>query len=212
MRSRPRCSTAETSIPCAMAVLLGTMLMQACATTGSFTWVDDVPPNRNDQSEYRLSVRDTISIRVWNQEEMSVPRTQIREDGKISLPFLRDVSVVGLTPIQVSEKLQAALVSFIVDPVVTVALDEAAPLTVSVLGEVTTAGAYTLQPRAGLLHAIAAAGGLNRFADRDAIFVLRRPVSTLPPTRIRFRYRDLTAGGTPAADFRLETGDVVVVE
>ncbi|AKU89845.1 polysaccharide biosynthesis/export family protein [Vulgatibacter incomptus] len=183
-----------------------------CASTSPYKWVDDIPGGRDDPAVYRLGVRDVISVRVWNQESMSVERARVREDGRISLPFLKDVRVAGLTPNELGDRLQTELVSFIVDPVVTVTLDEPAALDVSVVGEVTTTGVYAIHNPAGVLHAIAAAGGLTQFADRDSIFVLRRLSPAIPPTRIRFRYRDLTSGGTRAADFLLQSGDVVVVE
>jgi len=212
MVSRTGDAVAKASTAWLLAIVAG-LAVGSCASLPPFQWVDDVPEKPEvSSSSYRVDVRDVISVRVWNQEAMSLERARVREDGKISLPFLKDVSVVGMTPNELSEKLQKALVAFIVDPVVTVTLDEPAPLTVSVLGEVTTAGAYTMPRPSGVLHAIASAGGLTPYASREGIYVLRRITPTLPPTRIRFRYRDLTSGGTRASDFRLQPGDVVVVE
>lgn len=184
----------------------------ACAASLPYVWVDDAPIVADELVAYRVAARDVISVKVWNQDSMSLERARVREDGRISLPFLKDVLAMGLTPNQLAESLQESLVTFIVDPIVTVTLEERAPLTVSVLGEVAAAGTYTVQRPAGVLHAIASAGGLNAFADRDGIFVLRRVAPTIAPTRIRFRYRDLVGGGTPAAGFLLQSGDVVVVE
>lgn len=195
-------------------LLLGTALavLQACASSAPFRWVDDVPDQANDPGEYRIAARDVISVRVWNQAPMSLERARVREDGRISLPFLKDVNVAGLTPNELSEKLQRELVSFIVDPLVTVTLEEPAQLNISVLGEVTTPGAFTLPRAAGVLHAVAAAGGLTEYADREGIYVLRRLEEGELPTRIRFRYQELTSGGTRAAGFQLQNGDVLVVE
>lgn len=198
-----------TTIPLLLATLLP--LSSGCATRAPYTWVDKVPI-KEDRAAYRIASRDLISVRVWNQDAMSLERARVREDGRISLPFLKDVEVAGMTPNEVGENLQRALVAFIVDPIVTVTLVEPAPLNVSVLGEVTSAGAYTMERPAGVLQAIAAAGGVTRYAGEEEIFVLRRLSPLLPPTRIRFRYRDLTSGGNPAADFLLQNGDVVVVE
>lgn len=192
-------------------ILVLATLLSSCATRAPFVWVDQVPV-KEDRAAYRIASRDVISVRVWNQDAMSLERARVREDGRISLPFLKDVHVAGMTPNEVGENLQRALVSFIVDPIVTVTLVEPAPLNVSVLGEVATAGAYTLERPAGVLQAIAVAGGLTRYAGDEEIFILRRLTPLLPPTRIRFRYRDLTNGGNPAADFLLQNGDVVVVE
>lgn len=171
------------------------------------------PPSR---TEYRIARGDVLSVRVWNQESMSIERTRVREDGKISVPFLQDIDVDGLTPAELSERLQAELKTYVVTPVVTVALEEARPLRISVVGHVVRAGTYDLDRGAGVLHALAAAGGLGDFADKERIYVLRSDhrgdTVASPPARIRFAYRSLTRGDGPAAAFRLRTGDVVVVE
>lgn len=195
---------------------LALALLHGCAGSAPYVWVDDLSLEAWEPEAdgvYRIAPRDVISVRVWNQDSMSVERARVRDDEQISLPFLHDVAVAGLTPTEVSERLQEALVSFIVTPVVTVTLVEPAPVQVSVLGEVGQPGSFTLARPAGLLHAIAAAGGLTEYADRDGIYVLRRldPKSRFP-VRIRFRYRDLTGGGTPAGAFLLQSGDVIVVE
>jgi polysaccharide export outer membrane protein len=66
-----------------------------------------------------------------------------------------------------------------------------------------------LERGAGVLEALAAGGGLTEFAHRDRIFVLRRHSA---PVRIRFTFEGLSRGQGRAAAFRLESGDVVVVE
>lgn len=187
--------------------------VQGCATSNRpYRWVDEAPPGANDLQVYRISPRDVISVRVWNQESMSLERARVREDGKISLPFLQDVRVAGFTPEELSDSLKRSLEPFIVDPIVTVTLEEPAPLGVSVVGEVTNAGTFTLEHPAGVLHALAAAGGINQYADREGIYVLRRVSLGIPPMRIRFRYKDLVAGGNRASNFLLQSGDIVVVE
>jgi polysaccharide export outer membrane protein len=183
-----------------------------CATGAPYRWVDELPAAADAPAGYRIAPSDVLGVKVWNQEAMSVERARVREDGKISLPFLKDVPVAGLTPDELSERLQRQLVHVIVDPVVTVALVEPALLNVSVLGEVATPGAFTLPPAAGVLQAIAAAGGLTQYASTDGIYVLRRLEPGRPPSRIRFRYRDLAGGSTRAAGFPLQSGDVVLVE
>ena len=88
-------------------------------------------------------------------------------------------------------------------------VDVSSPLSISVLGEVTKPGVQTLPPNAGVADALAAAGGLTPFAHRNRIFVVRaRPA----PIRIHFTYDTLTKGAGRAPLFRLQPGDVVVVE
>jgi polysaccharide biosynthesis/export protein len=85
-----------------------------------------------------------------------------------------------------------------------------ASIRVNVVGEVKTPGAYELMRGRGLIPALAAAGWLTEFADRDKIFVIRSEAGV--SQRVRFRARELTAAEPHATGFRLKDGDVVVVD
>ncbi len=193
------------------ALLAAVAAVLACRTTGEYVPVEQYPAAAAD-AEYRIAPCDVLAIRVWNQDAMSNPRARVREDGRISVPFLQDVEVAGSTPAELSQRLQTRLKTYVVNPVVTVTVEELRVLRVSVLGEVTRAGQYELESGAGVLAAIAAAGGLTDFAHRDAIYVLRGPAEGKGLVRIRFRWQSLVGAEKPAASFRLRPGDVVVVE
>ena len=62
---------------------------------------------------------------------------------------------------------------------------------------------------AGLLQALASCGGLNDFARRDRIFVLREHPEQV---RIRFTWLGLLRGEGRSAAFKLQPGDSIVVE
>ena len=158
-------------------------------------------------SQYLIQSGDTLSVRVWNQEGMSA-EARVREDGKISLPFLNDVVAAGYAPNVLSGQLQTRLKDFINNPVVTVALVTARPLSVSITGEVLKPGIYALEPAAGVLSALATAGGLTEYAHDEHIYVVR----TTPKQRIRFTYEALARSVGKAPEFRLQLGDVIVVE
>lgn len=179
-----------------------------CAGVGGsadYVWIDDYAQPKVAEAPYLISPGDLLSVRVQGQEGMS-GKVRVRDDGKISLPFINDIQAIDLTPLQLAGQIQARLKEFVVKPVVIVSLEEMRPFEASVVGNVRKAGSYKLEPRCGVLQALAAAGGLGEFADRDRIFVLRRG------ERIRFTYRALTQAERRAAGFRLRTGDVVVVE
>ncbi len=200
----------------ALALLTAAAWTSACRTTtrGSYFWVEALPVQEDDAG-YRIAKGDVLGVRVWNQESMSTARAVVRNDGMISVPFLQDVDVAGMTPAELSQRLQVRLKPFIVSPVVTITLEERAPIRVSVLGEVAKPGAYDLPAGAGVLHALAAAGGLTAYAPRDGVYVLRAGYwadGNPAPARIRFRYPALSSGEVRAATFRLRGGDVIVVE
>jgi polysaccharide export outer membrane protein len=188
--------------------------LTACKSVGEYVWVDDLPPSpRQVESEYVISSGDVISVRVWGQEAMSA-RARVRTDGKISLPFLNDVEAAGVSPTVLAKRLQARLKEFLANPVVTVSLEERKLLPVPVLGEVTRKGTYDLEPGSGVLQALAAAGGMTEYASRSRIFVIRpnTAVEGAPAMRIRFDYEQLTRATGRGPGFRLQPGDVVVVE
>src|SRR5439155_24294835 len=101
----------------------------------------------------------------------------------------------------VSDKLRNEWAEFVKNPVVTVTVDEPRPLLVSITGEVTRPGVYPLETPAGVLQAIASAGGLSQFAHEDQIYVLRRTVEKAPPVRIRFTYRALAHAEGQSGNF-----------
>ena len=200
---------------CGLALLaLWSITLCACASSGSIE-VDQFKDGLESPAsqEYVIGVGDLLSVQTYSDEKLS-GRMKVRSDGKISVAFLNDVQAAGKTPVQLGEDLVAGLASVILTPRVTVIVEESAPLTISVLGEVSKPGLQVL-PRgdAGVADALAAAGGLTPFAHKKRIFVVRnRP----EPTRVHFTYDALTrkAGQKAgrASQFRLRAGDVVIVE
>jgi polysaccharide export outer membrane protein len=192
-----------------LTVAIACALVCGCANLGQYTWVHDYPEAPAPvEKEYVIKPADVLQIRVFNQEGMSA-RAKVRNDGKISLPFLNDVTAAGHSPNSFAKELQVKLKEFIKVPVVTVSLEETRPVMVSVLGEVARQGGYQVEPGTGLLQLLANAGGLTELAHRDRIFVLRREPG---PVRIRFSFESLSRLDNRASSFRVQTGDVVVVE
>jgi polysaccharide export outer membrane protein len=192
-------------------IFLALAATPACKTTGEYVWVDDLPqaPRVQDR-EYVIQPGDTISVRVWGQEGMST-KGKVRPDGRISVPFVNDIEAAGATPAALAKTIQAKLKDFIVNPVVTVTLDDSRPVQVSVLGEVVKPGSFILDQNSGVLQALAVAGGMTPFASKDAIMVIRQRPEGGSPLRIRFSYDSLVQLKGRGAAFRLQGGDVVVV-
>jgi polysaccharide biosynthesis/export protein len=158
--------------------------------------------------EYIIAVGDMLSIQVFDQPQIS-GRMRVRSDGRISLAFVNDVQASGKTPVALASELEAGLKSVVLNPKVTVVVEESKPLTISVLGEVSKPGTQTYERDSGIAQALASAGGLTNFAHKNRIFVVR---STPKPVRIHFTYEAITRKVGPASAFRLKPGDVVIVE
>lgn len=193
----------------ACAVLL--LVASACSGLGKYTWVDEYqekPPPLD--ASYRIAAGDLLNIRVWNQESLTT-QARVRDDGRISLLFLDDVEAAGHSPAMLSQQIQTRLKDYINHPVVTVALEMARPIKVTMVGEINRIGPLEIDVGASLLQALAGAGGFTEYAHQDRIFVMRQDDGQAP-LRIRFRYQDLIHAEGRAPAFRLRPGDVVVVE
>lgn len=181
----------------------------SCASVGPYVWVDDyAEPAEANPGEYQIAPGDLLSIRVYGHDPLS-GRERVRQDGKISLPLVGDVVAAGLAPSALGDQIKARFKEFLATPAVSVAVEEMKALSVAVLGEVARPGHYTMERGAGVLEALAAAGGLTDFSHRDRIFVVRK----LPnPARIRLTFEAVSRGIGRAGTLRLQQADSVVIE
>jgi polysaccharide export outer membrane protein len=163
---------------------------------------------------YVIGPDDVLDVSVWGNADISrtVP---VRPDGRISLPLLNDLQASGLTPMELREALTEALKPYIPEPAVSVLVREIHSVKVAVIGQVRSPGRYEIKDRATVLDVLAMAGGLNEYADRGAIVVLRQHAGGT--RQIPFAYDKLTArngnGSKDAAalNFCVKAGDVILV-
>jgi polysaccharide export outer membrane protein len=192
------------------AALVLALLSSGCASYGQYMWYSQLPQDEWTVrvEEYTLKVGDAVTVRVFGSETPSLS-AKIRSDGRIPMPFAGEIVAAGKHPLQLAKEIETRLKEFLVSPRVSVSVDTASPVVVTVLGEVGNKGNQSLEPPATLLQALAQAGGLSDFADDEAIFVVRRAPL---PRRIRFTWDALINNTGGAGTFQLRTGDVVVVK
>jgi polysaccharide biosynthesis/export protein len=201
----------KTILP-ALLTLLAASAGTGCASLGDYVWADQLPPQpKLAQAEYIIRPGDLLTVRVYGQEASS-GTVRVRSDGRISLPLMADQVAEGLRPTVLAELLAARLKAYIRSPMVSVALEERHASLVSVVGQVAAPGSYPVSPGDGLLHALARAGGLGRFASEDQIFLVRGGADGRPPMRVRFRYGDLLEAEPRSLSIEVQDGDVVVVQ
>jgi polysaccharide export outer membrane protein len=163
---------------------------------------------RVDPKDYRIGPEDILDINVWKNAELSRERIPVRPDGKISHPLVNDITVAGLTTSQVKAEVTKRLAQFIdPPPEVSVVVREIHSPKVSVSGNVRMAGYFELKTSdVTVLDMIAKAQGLNEFADKGNIKVIRRGQNGA----IDFKYTD-AINGRNGANFIVQPGDVIVV-
>jgi polysaccharide biosynthesis/export protein len=157
--------------------------------------------------DYKLQAGDKLRIEVYKDPQLS-QSVQIRPDGKITLPLVGDIAAMGLTPIDLRERIATALKDYMNNPVVTVIVVEGTAPTAYVVGEVNHPGPVVLQANMTVLQALAVAGGLKDFADAKNIRILRKGLAG--QQSIPFNYKDAMKG-TGSSSVYLQAGDTVVV-
>jgi polysaccharide biosynthesis/export protein len=160
---------------------------------------------------YRLGPGDEISIRVKGQPAYSLEKTKVSPTGSIYHELVGEVSVVGLTTTQLTERLANDLSEYLKNPQVSVQLVEAASAKISVFGEVPRPGIVVMSRPMRLLDAISEAGGFSDTGKKSSVDVLRQqPDGTRVPMRVDVK-KYLEGKGNPESNITLQAGDLVVV-
>ena len=159
---------------------------------------------------YQLGPEDVISVTVFGQDRYSKGGVKVPPSGRISLALIPDgIFVSGKTVDQVAELIRKRYQEYIIDPQVSVSLDQAGSYRYSVIGDVTQPGIRLMTRRLSVSEAIAEAGGILQTGDKKKVFVLRKQKAgnlTPIPVNISAIYR----GQAPDSVYLLP-GDQVVV-
>ena len=111
--------------------------------------------------DYLLGPGDIIEVTVFGTEDLKQKDLTLDSEGKVSLPFINDVGLMGLTPRESEVKIATLYeASVMKNPQVSITVKEFHSQFVNVLGAVLKPGTYQLTRRAFLLDALAMAGGL----------------------------------------------------
>ena len=159
--------------------------------------------------DYQIGAGDVLQINVWREPEASVPSTVVRPDGKISLPLISDVSVVGLAPKQAEVMLAQELGRFITGAYVTVVVTAINSKKVYLVGAVKTEGPLAYTYRMSVLQAISEGGGLTDYAKRKKIYVLRTQNGR--QFRLPFDFDAVVKGERTEMNIALLPDDTVVI-
>jgi len=111
-------------------------------------------------SSYRLGPGDIVALYIDKHPDDSVQRVTVSPVGRIYVPLLGDVVVVGKTLPQLQDYLTNSVAEFIKEPRVTLALLEAQSAKIGVLGDVKIPGLMVMTRPLRVLDAITLAGGI----------------------------------------------------
>jgi len=161
--------------------------------------------NENVNNHYLLGPGDVIQISVWGYPELTNVIT-VRPDGKVSFPLIKEIIATGMTPEELRQEINKQLCQVIKDAQISLIVINFRTINVSVLGEVSKPGLYSLTERVDVLKAISAAGGLTAEAGlRNATIIRKNQEITPLDLEKLFIQNDLTQ------NYLLDSGDSLYI-
>ncbi len=161
--------------------------------------------------EYKIETGDLLHITVFEQPDMETKARVTK--GEISFPLLGNVPVEGLAISELEKKFEMLLEKdYLVNPRVSVRVEEYHPKKVFVLGSVDKPGAYELSKEkpTTVLEAITMAGGFTKTAAVNDTKIIRKAAGGKEET-IKVRISDITQKGDKDKDVTVLPNDVVFV-
>ena len=159
---------------------------------------------------------DRLNIRIWDssdnslltstgQKEIALPDIRVAANGTIFLPYVGNVSVVGLSPDLARERVQEALEGIVPSAQVQLDMTEGRNNSVDLVSGVLNPGTYPMPDRNyTVMGLIAAGGGISERLNNPQIRLMRG--GRLYGTSVNSLLSD------PSLDTRLKGGDRVFVE
>ena len=177
--------------------------------TVSLAGVPRLPGVTGTSDDYLIGSGDTLQISVWKEPEASVPTVVVRPDGKITMPLIKEVEVAGLTPRQAEAVITERIGKFIADPNVTVVVSTINSKKIYLIGAVRKEGTLPYTYGMTVMQALSEAGGLNDYAKRKKIYILRTENGR--EYRLDFNYEEVVRGERMEQNVVLLPGDTMVV-
>ncbi|MBZ0271414.1 polysaccharide export protein [bacterium] len=132
---------------------------------------------------YAIGPGDVLDIKVYGEEDLS-KKYEVASDGTLRMPWIGAVPVSGLTPRNVEARLEELFGErHLVDPQISVVVEQYRSKKFYVLGHVKTPGAYPLRGETRVLDALSIAGGIS--PDGDKSFALIRGGNELDTEQVR---------------------------
>ena len=119
-----------------------------------------LPTEEEIMAQYRIGPTDVLDFKSFDDATLNTAVT-VRHDGYVSLPWISDLKLGGLTREEATAKVREAYQALYFEAEVSLQITEAMSKTYTVAGEVTKPAEFPYLKPITLLDAIVAAGGLR---------------------------------------------------
>lgn len=196
---------------------LATLLLLGGCSSGSGRELPSATYSNTQNStseEYKIGPLDTLNIHVWRNPELSAEEIQVRPDGRLTIPLVRDMPAAGKTPTMLQEDIRLQLSQYIQDPIVSVIVTEfngQFSQQVRIVGSSEKPAALPYRANMTVLDAMIAVGGLGEFAAGNRAKLIRSDRKTGKAVEYRLRLSDLLRRGDSTANVLLLPGDTIII-
>jgi polysaccharide export outer membrane protein len=217
MKNINRSLLCASSILCLMVATSGRLTAQGIESRGAESVVAASAGNTvasNEASapvsdnQVRVGPGDLLEVRVFDVPELT-QTIRVNDLGDASLALIGRLHLADLTPDEARDAITQKFVDghFLVNPQVSVLIQQYGTQGVFVLGEVQRPGVYSMLGSRTLLDVISQAGGTTVFAG-SSVTVKRKSDGTLLTISLTRNAKNMLAANS---DVQLEPGDKVVI-
>jgi polysaccharide export outer membrane protein len=161
--------------------------------------------------DYTVGQNDILRITVYDHADLATT-ARVSGEGLISFPLIGSVKVAGLTTTQVAAEISSRLADgYIVDPHVSVFVQEYQSKKATLLGQVEKPGIYVLSGDTTFLQLLSQAGGLTPDAGDRAVLTRKSLLPGKEDSVIAIDLQRLVAGGDTSLDVAVRDGDNIYV-
>lgn len=186
-------------------IALSLLLILSIASAQNLNGSDAV-----SNAEYAIGVGDQIRITYYQGVSFDDPgkvvETTVGEEGKVLVPLIGKVQVVGRTPNEIQTELLQQLRKYVESPQVFVEVLDYQSITALLFGSTMSQGVFPLLPNTTATQFIAQHGGVPGSSDLERVSVLRANGEL-----VLLDLRSFFEEGVITQDIVLQSGDRVFV-
>lgn len=161
-------------------------------------------------NHYRIGEGDILRITVYDNADLTT-QTRVSSSGSIDFPLIGKIQISGQTVADVTEAIRAGLADgYLVDPQVSIFVEEFRSQKVVIMGQVKNPGLYELSGPTTLVQLISKAGGVTPDAD-ETVSIRRSGNDSQSEQVISINLKKILDEGNSSLDVAVIDGDSIFV-
>lgn len=162
--------------------------------------------------DYRIGKGDVLRISVYQQPDLD-KLVRVSNQGRIVLPLIGPVVAKGETTDGMAKKIETLLSEgYLVNPNVSVYIEEFRSQKVTILGSVNQPGLYEISGEISFLELVSRAGGFTDIAGDQAVIKRQAEGGAKHKKIIRIDLKNFMENGDTSVDVALMEGDSIFVK